>query len=328
MFVGTIFCAAIAVADTPPSTAPTVTTVERDTTKAAAKESAQKKEGVEIKQSVVVKDPVLSINKITFAAPELRKKHLDKLAQAVAAVEDRGGKPLDRQQCDKKWKMRCDKLKTDADPQRSNKAYRHRLCLRRWKHCYKWDARWIKKRYTIAEAALSAQEHTGVDATFLIAVGRMESDFRNLTLINTACKYGLRKHSCFADCGMTQHHVRGSMKYVTAYCKKLARSPKLSFRKSAEEFARHITYCTDATRTKWHSPIRRCIMNRYNQGPFYRRSEKCSKCWISPKHFASRESYRQVLIACQQRRRKCRNKAAYWKKVTCFEYGARHNTRS
>jgi len=324
--VGIILCAAIAVADSPPATHNGVT-VEQKVVKPTTTEQPQKKEG-KVKKEAEITDPILSLNKITFATPELRKQHLDKLAKAVAAIEDRGGKPIDRKQCDERWKKRCDKFKTDADPRKSGKAYRYKLCLRKWKRCYKYDAWWVKRRYIVAEAALNAQEKVGVDATFLIAVGRMESDFRNLILINTACKYKLRNYNCYADCGMTQHHVRGSMKYVQSMCKKLARSPKLSFLKSAEELSRHIAFCTDSKRIKRNLPTRRCVLNRYNQGTFYRRSEQCSRCWISPKRFDGKEAYRLALLDCKKRRNSCRHKAAYWKKVTCFEYGARQNLRS
>lgn len=280
------------------------------------------------KENVEVGDPLLLIKKPTFTTQEEREKRIKKLVGAIAAIEDRGGKPLTRAQCDSRWKKRCARLKTDADPKRSGKAYRYHRCLRRWKRCYKFNDRWEKRRLTIAEAALSAQEKTGVDATFLIALGRMESDFRNLVLINPACKYGRRNYNCYADCGMTQHHVRGNLKYVKSYCAKLAKSPKLSFYKSAEELAKHVAYCTDPKRVKRHLPTRRCILNRYNQGTFYKRMERCSRCWYDPKKFVSPLAYQYIYQDCRRRRAKCRARAAYWKKLTCFEYGARHGIRS
>lgn len=323
--LGLVF-ASTALADTPPGGDDTTTPVVKKSKLPATVVGAPEKESK--KEVSVGGDPVLSLNKIKFVTPEARKRHLEKLVKAVEAVEDRGGQPLTRAQCDKRWKKRCGRLETTASPRKSGKAYRYQRCLRRWKRCYARDDRWKQRRYVIADAALSAQERTGVDATFLIAVGRMESDFRNLVLINAACKYGRRTYNCYADCGMTQHHVRGSLKYVKQYCKKLAKSPKLSFYKSAQEFARHIDYCTDQKRLKRHLPTRRCILNRYNQGTFYRRVERCSRCWLNPKKFISLEVYQYMYRDCKQRRAKCRAKAAYWKKLTCFEYGARHNIRS
>jgi len=332
-----LFTAATVAADTPPAGSSdttinknVVTPTSPDNDKGTTKESSHTK-----KESTG--DPVLSLNKITFATKEARKKRIEQLVKAVEAIEDRGGKPRSKKQCNNRWKKRCGKLKTDADPRRSHKAYRYKLCLRKWKRCLKRDQRWTERRYVIAEAALNAQEKTGVDATFMVAVGRMESDFRNLILINSACKYRRRTYGCYADCGMTQHHVRGPLKYVMRYCKKLARprrhrdyakSVKLAFRKSAEELARHVKYCNDPKKVRRHLPTRRCILNRYNQGTFYKRMERCGRCWLNPAKFISTEVYRWRLQDCKKRRRKCRHTAAYWKKLTCFEYGARHAIRS
>jgi hypothetical protein len=204
-------------------------------------------------------------------------------------------------------------------------------------------------RMKIVNAALHAQAKTGVDATLMLAVARMESDFRSLTLINAACKYGRRKVNCYADCGMTQHHVRGSMAYVTKYCAKLKRNIKLSFLKSAQELARHIKWCQLPKHLKRDGNVRRCVLNRYNQGPAYKTYKKCKR-WHNPWRGWTRlrrysgETRRQHRIrmrklmktpdwkrhyrAVMKQQWKCRHRAAYWTKLTCFEYGARSATKS
>ncbi len=189
-----------------------------------------------------------------------------------------------------------------------------------------------KRRLRIAKAALAAQLKTGVDATFMVALARTESDFRPLVLLNTACKRKNYRGYCYADCGITQHHVRGSKRYVVAQCKKLARKYTLSFIKSAKEIAHHIKWCKKYQHVKWHHPLRRCILNRYNQGPFYRTLAKCNrrhKCWAI-KHEATEEveRYKSRLARCKRNRRRCRSHAVYWKKHTCFEYGARNQLKA
>ena len=206
-----------------------------------------------------------------------------------------------------------------------------------------------KRRLQIVSAAMYAQSKTGVDAMLLLAVARMESDFRNLVMINPACKYGRRSVNCFADCGMTQHHVRGSMEYVTRQCKKLARNLNYTFYNSAKELAHHVVWCKDPKHAAHHSNSRRCVLNRYNQGTFYKTKNKCKR-WHNPwksyraaqrypdeslkafrirykKAYRSPEwkaHYRSVL----RQQWKCRHRAAYWTKVSCFEYGARNGVKS
>ena len=153
--------------------------------------------------------------------------------------------------------------------------------------------------------------------------------------------------NCFADCGMTQHHVRGSMAYVTRQCDKLKRNLKYTFYKSAQEFARHITWCKSKKNKDMR--LRRCILNRYNMGPSYKTKKRCKR-WHSPwrgvrslRKYAdeSRREYRarirEMLRTPQWKARyrsimkqqwKCRQRGAYWVKVTCFEYGARNATKS
>ena len=184
----------------------------------------------------------------------------------------------------------------------------------------------------IADAALYAEEQTGVDAVFMLAVERMESDYRGLILLNRECKK-YKRGRCYADCGMTQHHVRGSYKYVMSQCRKLAKTPRYSFLKSAQEFARHITWCQDPKRGKRYKPIRRCILNRYNMGPAYRTSYRCMKSYpchryVRPPNVGMWPMYYMRLSTCWRVRRKCGSRAAYWKKLTCFEYGARFQLRS
>ena len=278
-----------------------------------------------------VSDPIHTLHPLKSLAPLKRKAKLKELVKAIVAIEDNGGAPRTRAQCTLKYK--CDEEgKSGKAVSVSRRAYLHKRCMRKLNRCYARDARWHNRRLIIAEAALSAQEQTGVDANLLVAVGRMESDFRNLILLNTACKYKRRNYNCYADCGMTQHHVRGSYNYVMRECKKLARLPKYSFLKSAQELARHIIWCQDAKHIRYHKPVRRCVLNRYNMGPSYKRRERCNRqnrCGnIDVSRYESKEVYAYAYQDCKRRRAKCRTRAAYWKKVSCFEYGARHHVRS
>ncbi len=251
------------------------------------------------KGSINYPDPIMQLKPIVSAATMItaaykkaRALRIKELAKSVLAVEDKNHK-------------------------KKTTYYRYRMTP--------------KRRAVIAEAALRAEERTGVDATFLVALARMESDFRGLILINTACKYRRAKR-CYADCGMTQHHVRGSRKYVYSYCKKLSKNHALSFYKSAQEIARHVTWCTTAKHAKYHRPLRRCVLNRYNQGPFYKTSKKCKRWYrcqaIYNRADMSMEMKNKAYARCRPKHRKCRGRAAYWKMVTCFEYGARRKIRS
>ena len=178
------------------------------------------------------------------------------------------------------------------------------------------------KKLAIAEAALNAQERTGVDAVFLIALARMESDFREIALVNTACKYGQRDYGCYADCGMTQHHIRGPARYVLRKCKELSRNHKATFLYSAQEIASHVRWCGKRAHQPWNRPLRRCVLNRYNMGPHYYTARKCSRMFNCSSLSAEAQPY------CKASARKCYMRAAYWKRLTCFEYGARKQIRA
>ncbi len=246
-------------------------------------------------------DPLLTLRAITLKPGAVRQKRVKQLLAGLNAIRDRG--------------LRMSK----------------------------------KRKLQIVEAALYAQSKTGVDAMLMLAVGRMESDFRSLTLINSACKYKRRKVNCHADCGMTQHHVRGSMAYVVRQCTKLKRNLKYVFYKSAQELGRHITWCKGPKNAKKDKRLRRCVLNRYNMGPFYKTKKRCKR-WHSPWRGArnlrkysdeSRREYRSRLRkllktpawkaryrSIMKQQWKCRHRAAYWIKVSCFEYGARNATKS
>jgi hypothetical protein len=188
-----------------------------------------------------------------------------------------------------------------------------------------------KKVRDIAEAAIYAQEQTGVDALSMIAMARMETDFRDMILINAPCKFKQRTTRCYADCGMTQHHVRGSLAYVQRECKKLAKNRKYSFLKSAEEIVSRVKWCK--ARPKWHKPFRRCVLNGYNMGPFYKTVRKCNRRYRCEKmrwdeQREDKDDFHRRLMACQRDRKKCRGRAGYWKQFSCFEYGARNQVRS
>jgi len=262
------------------------------------------------KGSLELPDPLLNLKPVvseeTRKSPEYqakRKKRVEELIQAIKAIEDRGLNMRDRH------------------------------------------------RRRIADAALYAEEMTGVDAVMMIAMGRMESDFRGLILLNLHCKAGLRHHSCYADCGITQHHVRGSRASVLRYCKKLIKKPRLSFLKSAQEVARHVKWCKARQHQKWHHPMRRCVLNRYNQGTRYKTIRGCRrKVWsyqysvralgnswrerMYPCKYLRRvrnesvDTWYRGKLACKRKLKKCVSRAAYWKKLTCFEYGARKRVRA
>jgi len=198
------------------------------------------------------------------------------------------------------------------------------------------------KRRKIAQAAMAASKTAGVDATLLIAIAKMESDFRPARVIGWRCR---RKgyQSCMADCGITQHNISGSPKYVLRRCKKLARDYQLSFTKSAKEIAHHIKWCQ--RHHKWNRPLRRCVLNRYNSGTFYRTDARCNRRWRycktscpdSPwndKRLSDQEKQyqhkrrQQCKNRCFRVKRKCQSRARYWVKVLCYDYGARNGLRS
>jgi len=190
-----------------------------------------------------------------------------------------------------------------------------------------------KDKLEIAEAALSAQERTGVDAVLMIAVARMESDFRRIALVNPRCKYGFQQIGCFADCGMTQHHIRGNARYVISYCKALAKNTKEAFFQSATEIASHVKWCHAHAHQPWSRPLRQCVLNRYNMGPAYKTKSKCRK-WHScdtlqrDQQWETVEAFTKRLASCKIQQRRCILRSSYWERVSCFEYGARRQVRS
>jgi hypothetical protein len=188
-------------------------------------------------------------------------------------------------------------------------------------------------KLVIADAALSAQEQTGVDAIFMVALARMESDFKKVTQVNAWCKAGLQTQGCYADCGMTQHHIRGPAKYVKTRCKQLAENVKEVFLLSATEISSHVSWCLARAHQAWYRPMRQCVLNRYNMGPYYKTADTCRKQYncSSLRVDLQRETYDEfakILSRCKAQERKCLVKAAYWERVTCFEYGARKQLRS
>lgn len=169
-----------------------------------------------------------------------------------------------------------------------------------------------QKRKDIAAAALATSISTGVDPFFLIALARMESDFVSVARVNYQCKTSPR-YICSADCGITQHHVNGPGKWVQSYCTLLQKDFRLTFQKSAEEIVRHVEWCHKHRSNPWWSPLEQCVLNRYNAGPYYRRDSQCQNLGEPGQEASARKELR----------RRCLIKAAYWKRVLCFYYGAK-----
>lgn len=201
-----------------------------------------------------------------------------------------------------------------------------------------------KRRLRIATAALRASVATGVDASLLIAIARMESDFRGLKVVDWKCR-DRRYSRCRADCGITQHYISGPSAWVIRRCNQLARNYGLSFLKSARELAHHLQYCQK--RHKWNKPVRRCVLNRYNSGTYYRTARRCTKRWTYCSRFMCPKRswvYQVGLVKAEKQHRysiwvkairncnrvkyRCLSRAAYWKKVMCFRYGAAHGVKS
>ncbi len=249
------------------------------------------------------------------------------LLQAMEAIEDRGV-AYNSVDCVRR-ERRCDKYKD-----RPNRKWVYQRCMRYVKSCQRGVRKWQKRRERIVTAALKAEKATGVDATLLIALGRMESDFRELELIDRRCgkkKFGIR-FACGADCGITQHRLYGSARYVRKMCKVYAKNYNKVFLESAREIAKHIDFCRNQIGKKRHHPIRRCVLNRYNQGPFYKTRSRCHgiyKCWhIKRAAFPTKKMWYSVYAPCQRSVKKCQYIASYWTKLSCFEYGARNKVRS
>ena len=257
------------------------------------------------------------------------KERRVELLKSVEAIEDKG---LMFTPADCRKRNRCKRWK-----KKDTKSYRFlfKKCQKRLQRCYKKAKRWQKRRERIVTAALYAEKKTGIDATFMIAVGRMESDFRPLQLIDSRCGQRLAfggRRACGADCGITQHRIYGKAAYVRRMCKKYAKNFKLVFLKSAQELAHHVKYCSKRAKYKRHHPLNRCVMNRYNQGTFYKTRGRCKsyfKCnRMFIKNYPSKEIWYGEYKGCKRARRKCYNTAAYWTKLSCFYYGAKNKVRS
>lgn len=259
------------------------------------------------------------------ALPEVERRK--ELLKSVRAIEDRGFMHT-KAECDEERK--CEKWAS-----RPKRKLTYKRCLRKLKRCYRRAKYWQKRREKLVTAALKAEKATGVDATLLLALGRMESDFRPLQLIDAKCGQRLRfggRRACGADCGVTQHRLYGKAQYVRRMCKKYAKDYNLVFLKSAQEIASHIKYCKTNIGKKYNHPIRRCVLNRYNQGTFYKTKARCNRyhrCGrLGMTHYPSKEMWYRAYKNCKKVRRKCRNIAAYWTKLSCFEYGARNKVQS
>lgn len=186
----------------------------------------------------------------------------------------------------------------------------------------------------IMRAIVAASKRTGVDPYLLIAVARMESDFRhNLQMIHPNC-YKRRYTTCQADCGITQHYIRGKKAWVLSYCKRLATNYDLAVMKSATELAQHIKYCSGPSGLRWHQPLTRCVLNRYNSGPFYRTEKRCRSRYRCSRYsnIAPRGEKPEYVVdasypRCRRSRSKCYGRAAYYQQVLCFLYGARNGVK-
>lgn len=204
----------------------------------------------------------------------------------------------------------------------------------------RWSRMTDQYRERIARAALKASKATGVDATLLVAVARQESDFQGMQSLHPRCR-DPRYDFCQADCGVTQHHVRGPRRWVIKRCTQLAQDFDESFLLSAKEIRHHIDWCQK--NAKWQAPIQRCVLARYNAGPFYPTPHRCSQghatcqqtCmpvdWNDPdmdrkqRHYSLRQA---CLNRCYVAQRKCRFRANYWIGVLCFDYGARRGLKA
>ena len=263
------------------------------------------------------------VDAATKAEPD--KDRLTDLVAAVKAIEDKGVMitPAD---CARRYPCQLYK----------KKGWRavYKKCLKQVKHCNRRAKRSVKKRLRIAKAALAAEKKTGIDATFLVAVGRMESDFRPLQLVNSTCgkQSYAGKRSCAADCGITQYRITGRASYVKRYCKKLAKNYKLVFLKSAKELLANVVWCKKLLKKKYHHPMRRCVLNKYNQGPYYLTRKRCARrhrCWTyRQKDYETKDEWYRSFKQCKKRYYRCTNTASYWAKLSCFEYGARKKIRS
>jgi len=167
-----------------------------------------------------------------------------------------------------------------------------------------------------AKFILAAARRHGIDPYLLVAVARVESNFTPAVRPDFRCKTPGYQY-CSQDCGVTQQNFSGRPKWVLARCKQVQQDPAESFMLAADELAKHAVWC----REKIHldSTPERCILNRYNGGPYYRRVEQCRKmgCDALPLERQGR---------CRFSQRRCMVTATYWTKVMCYQEAARTAT--
>lgn len=168
------------------------------------------------------------------------------------------------------------------------------------------------RREAIAKAAYQIGLEVGIDPFFLIALSRMESDFVATPQYAPQCY--MPERTCRADCGITQHNISGPRGWVFKECKRLTKDHVYAMRKSAQEIKRHLDYCKAKQHQKWHRPYMRCVLNRYNQGTFYMSMDRCRSAKREP--WMTAADHAKVM-------KRCLGRAAYWKKLLCFYYGAK-----
>ncbi|MFA5135498.1 MAG: hypothetical protein WC505_06970 [Patescibacteria group bacterium] len=169
-----------------------------------------------------------------------------------------------------------------------------------------------------ADAILTASRQHSIDPYLLVAIARVESNFTAAVRKDIRCSLP-RQGFCSQDCGVTQQNFSGAPKWVKFRCAQVQKDYKESFMLAAEELAKHTEWC----REKIHLDRvpERCILNRYNGGPMYRKEEQCkrlySQCSALP------EDRKQK---CLFGRRRCMIIATYWTRVLCFHQAARTAT--
>ena len=151
----------------------------------------------------------------------------------------------------------------------------------------------VSRVESAARRVVAARRYRWLTPELLVGLAINESDLRP----------GLRAGF---DCGITQ--IRVTVRYknrrrARKYCQELVDDVYLAFRHTAEVLTvSRDKYCGYWWRRWKKSPedrharrrFRRCVLNVYNQGPWYYRREKCGDD------------------------RRCRYKAGYWNRVSCF----------